>query len=119
MLHVLTLIAPPDALTPAQLSRTRQALGDLGAGLGTPDWLAPGTAADLPFDGLAAEQAIAAARAALGQDAAPDLIAQPAEGRRKRLLLVLACQATRPTLPTHEPHLRPRRPSQDHQNRRR
>ncbi|MBX9698411.1 MAG: phosphoserine phosphatase SerB, partial [Acetobacteraceae bacterium] len=45
------------------------------------------TAADLPFEALAPEQAIAAARAALGEGAAVDLIAQPAEGRRKRLLL--------------------------------
>jgi phosphoserine phosphatase len=87
MTHVLTLVAPPGALSAAMLARARQALGDLGAAAGTPDWLAPEEAADLPFDSLAPEQAIAAARAALGPEAKLDLIAQPAEGRRKRLLL--------------------------------
>ncbi|MBY0333082.1 MAG: phosphoserine phosphatase SerB, partial [Acetobacteraceae bacterium] len=57
------------------------------AAAGTPDWLAAETAADLPFEALAPDQAIAAVRAALGPGAAVDLIAQPAEGRRKRLLL--------------------------------
>lgn len=86
MTHVLTLTATPGGLTPALLVRARQALGDLGAAAGTPDWLAPERAADLPFDALAPEQAVAAARAALG-DAPVDLIAVPAEGRRKHLLL--------------------------------
>jgi phosphoserine phosphatase len=67
MTHVLTLVAPPGALSAAMLARARQALGDLGAAAGTPDWLAPEEAADLPFDSLAPEQAIAAARAALGR----------------------------------------------------
>jgi phosphoserine phosphatase len=48
--------------------------------------LAADEAADLPFDGLALEQADAAARGALGGEAV-DLIAQAAAGRRKRLLL--------------------------------
>ena len=87
MTHVLTLIAPPGGLSGAALARARTALGGLGAAAGTPDWLAAETAADLPFEALAPEQAIAAARAALGVEAAVDLIAQPAEGRRKRLLL--------------------------------
>jgi phosphoserine phosphatase len=86
MTLVLTLAAAPGGLTPALLARTRQALGDLGASAGRPDWLAPEEAADLPFDSLAPEQAVAAARAALG-DAPVDLFALPAEGRRKQLLL--------------------------------
>jgi len=86
MAHVLTLIAPPGALAAEAPGQVRDALRGLGAMAGSPDWLAPGTAADLPFEELAPEQAVAAARAALGT-AAVDLIAQPAEGRRKRLLL--------------------------------
>ncbi len=86
MSHVLTLVAPAGGLAAATLARLRTALADLGADAGTPDWLAPEEAADIPFAGLAPEQATAAARATL--DGAPvDAIALPAEGRRKRLLL--------------------------------
>jgi phosphoserine phosphatase len=86
MSQILTLIAPPGGLAAPDLVRTRAALAALGATVGTPDWLAPAEAADLPFTELAPDQAIAAARAALGE-APIDLIAQPAEGRRKALLL--------------------------------
>jgi phosphoserine phosphatase len=86
MPHVLTLIAQPGVLTAAHLAASRAALSALGADCGTPDWLADAEAADVPFKALAAEQAVAAARAALG-GAPLDLLAQPAEGRRKRLLL--------------------------------
>jgi phosphoserine phosphatase len=84
--HVLTLIAPRGGLSPATLHAARDALGALGAATGTPDWLSAGEAADLPFGDLAAEQAEAAARAALA-GAAVDIIAQGAAGRRKRLLI--------------------------------
>jgi phosphoserine phosphatase len=86
MSQILTLVAPPGGLSQPHLHRVRDALQALGATAGTPDWLAPEEAADLPFDGLAAEQAIAAATAAL-DGALVDAIAVPAEGRRKRLLL--------------------------------
>ncbi|MBS7813060.1 phosphoserine phosphatase SerB [Roseococcus pinisoli] len=86
MPHVLTLIAAPGALTPAQLLAAKSALVALGADCDAADWLAEKEAVDLPFGALAPEQAIAAARGALG-DAPIDLIAQPAEGRRKKLLL--------------------------------
>ncbi|MEN0072982.1 MAG: phosphoserine phosphatase SerB [Paracraurococcus sp.] len=86
MSQILTLVAPKGGLDPALLPRLRDALQGLGAGTGAVDWLAPEEAADLPFDGLAAEQAVAAARAALDGDPV-DAIAVPAEGRRKRLLL--------------------------------
>ena len=84
--HVLTLIAPRGGLSPATLHAARDALGALGAATGTPDWLSAGEAADLPFGHLAADQAEAAARAAL-PGAAVDIIAQAASGRRKRLLI--------------------------------
>lgn len=51
-----------------------------------PDWLAPGRACDLLFDGTAPETAERTARATIG--AAPiDLIVQQQAGRRKRLLV--------------------------------
>ncbi len=84
--HVLTLIAPPGGLSTAALHSARDALAGIGATTGTPDWLAAGEAADLPFTGLAPDQADAAARAALaGQPV--DVIAQGSAGRRKRLLI--------------------------------
>ena len=86
MPQVLTLVAPPGGLPAALIAPVRNALLALGATLGAADWLAEGQAADLPFDGLAAEQAIAAARTALGR-APVDVLALPVEGRRKRLLL--------------------------------
>ena len=86
MPHILTLIAPPGGLAPAHLNAARAALTALGADCDAVDWLAEAEAADLPFTALAAEQAIAAVRAALG-DVALDLIAQPAAGRKKKLLL--------------------------------
>jgi phosphoserine phosphatase len=86
MSQILTLIAPAGGLGQPHLLRARAALQALGADAGTPDWLSPEEAADIPFDGLAAEQAIAVATQAL--DGAPiDVIAVPAAGRRKRLLL--------------------------------
>jgi phosphoserine phosphatase len=85
MPHILTLVAAPGALDPALVAKARAALDALGTAPGTPDWLAEREAVDLPFTG-AADQATAAARAALGE-APVDAIATPAEGRRKRLLI--------------------------------
>ncbi|MDJ0387434.1 phosphoserine phosphatase SerB [Roseomonas sp. E05] len=86
MQHVLTLIAPAGQLPAPLIARVRSALVTLGANAGSPDWLAEAEAVDLPFDGLAAEQAQAAAAAAF-EGAPVDSVAQPAEGRRKRLLI--------------------------------
>ncbi len=84
--YVLTLVSPPDGLDDATLARVQSALRDLGADTLAPAWLQPGRAADLPFGLLSACQAEAAARQAL--DGLPvDLIAQPARGRRKALLV--------------------------------
>jgi phosphoserine phosphatase len=85
MPHILTLVAAPGALDPALVARVRAALDRIGAMPGTPDWLAPHEAVDIPFTG-AGEQATAAARAVL-EGAPVDAIANPAEGRRKRLLI--------------------------------
>jgi len=86
MSHVLTLIAPPGRLQPGILARTREALSSLGADLGTPGWLSEAEAVDLPFSGLDPDQAVAALRAALPAEQV-DAVAQPAEGRRKALLI--------------------------------
>jgi phosphoserine phosphatase len=86
MPHFLTLIARPGALTPDHAAAARDALRALGAITGSPDWLAEAEACDIPFEQMAAEQATAAARAALG-DAPVDAIAVPRAERRKRLLL--------------------------------
>ncbi len=78
--HVLTLVADPAAapLTPALLARVREV-----AGGGAPTILSPGEAADIPLPSLPEMDAV---RAAL--DFAPiDLLALPAAGRRKRLLI--------------------------------
>ncbi|WP_160121188.1 phosphoserine phosphatase SerB [Rhodovarius lipocyclicus] len=86
MPHILTLVAPPGALSAHLLPGIRQALATLGADCGTPDWLAEAEAVDIPFDNLANEPAMAAARRVLAE-APVDVIAQPVEGRRKKLLL--------------------------------
>ncbi|CAO3414058.1 phosphoserine phosphatase SerB [Azospirillum endophyticum] len=84
---VATLIAPRTAtLDESTVQTAKTALVALGADAGAPDWLAPGTACDLPFGNLAPEQAEAAIRHALN-GAALDVIAQPAAARRKRLLV--------------------------------
>lgn len=86
MQAVVTLIATPAALDADAAQAVRSALQGLGAEVAKPDWLAPGAACDLAFEGLAPEQAEAAARRALG-DMPVDVIAQPLTGRRKRLLI--------------------------------
>ena len=85
---VLTVIAPPGSavLDRGVLEAARAAIRGLGAVVGSPRWLKPGEAADLPFEDIAPEAAEAAARGALG-DLPLDLVAQVAAGRRKRLLV--------------------------------
>jgi len=85
---VLTVIAPPGSavLDRGVLEAARAAIRGLGAVVGSPRWLKPGEAADLPFEDIAPEAAEAAARGALG-DLPLDLVAQTAAGRRKRLLV--------------------------------
>lgn len=87
---VLTLVAASDGgLTPAIVAEVAAALNAslerLGGHTAAPVWLAEGRACDIGFAGLA-PAAAKAARAALDA-AAVDLLAQPAAGRRKQLLL--------------------------------
>ncbi|MFC7333450.1 phosphoserine phosphatase SerB [Rhodocista pekingensis] len=88
MTHVLTLVSSPTepALDDVAARAARTALQDLGASASPPDWLAPGVACDIGFDGLDADQAQAAAAQALS-GLPLDVIAQPVEGRRKAVLV--------------------------------
>ncbi|WP_431857994.1 phosphoserine phosphatase SerB [Azospirillum sp.] len=88
MQAVVTLIANPttSVLDADAAQAVRSALTGLGAEVSKPDWLAPGAACDFAFEGLAPEQAEAAARHALG-GLPVDVIAQPRATRRKRLLI--------------------------------
>src|SRR5258708_6994552 len=87
---VLTLIAGAKGIAewPRVLRTARGALEPLGAHLDPVDWLAVEQAVDLGFEGLDPDQAEAAVRLALGRDIGDlplDLVAQPREGRPKRL----------------------------------
>ncbi len=87
---VATLIVPRSVtLDESAVLSARAALVALGADAGAPDWLAPGTACDLPFGNLAPEQAEAAIRKALATlgGGTLDVFAQAAATRRKRLLI--------------------------------
>jgi phosphoserine phosphatase len=88
MTHILTLVAAePQALAPRLLESLGAALRDAGAVTGQVNWLAPTErACDLPFAHLPAELAHDIARATL-TDMPVDFHAQPAENRRKRLLI--------------------------------
>lgn len=88
MPQTLTLIANPAApvLDDALAKRARAALADLGASTAPAEWLAPGIACDIGFEGLNDDQAQAAAAKALtGQPV--DIVAQATEGRRKSVLV--------------------------------
>jgi phosphoserine phosphatase len=88
MNHVLTLIGNPTAraVESPLVAAAEAALHAAGARVAAVDWLAPGIACDLPFEGLAPELAEATVRDTLG--AAPvDLAAQAQDGRRRRLLI--------------------------------
>lgn len=84
---VVTLIAAPGKeLDTGIVAEAAARLNGLGAETGRPDWLAEGLACDLGFDGLSADQADAAVRMSL-EGMPIDVVAQPAEGRRKKLLI--------------------------------
>ena len=89
---VLTLIAGAKGITewPRVLRIAREALEPLGAHLDPPDWLAAERAVDLGFDGVDPDQTESAVRVTLGRDIGDlplDVVAQPRDGRRKRLLV--------------------------------
>ena len=88
MKYVITLIGNParrdvDEDVAAEAAETLRAAG---AAPGAAEWLATSIACDLPFDGIGPEAADAAVRRAL-EGRPVDIVAQPAEGRRKELLI--------------------------------
>jgi phosphoserine phosphatase len=85
MSHVATLIASRDLPDPAGLA-ARAAAALAG---GTPHWLAPGIAVDIPFVAApGSEDRVTAQRVRdIIGDNRVDVVVQPAAGRRKRLLL--------------------------------
>jgi phosphoserine phosphatase len=84
MSHVLSLIAAETkALSTTDLDHARRALETAGAEPGTPDWLSPGEACDIAFEG-APDAALAAVRGAFS-DKPSDVNVVPAAPRRKKL----------------------------------
>lgn len=79
MKNVLVLISDParPAVTAAILQAATEALRAAGATVGTSDWLAPGIACDLPFEGAVSSVTVPGV----------DAVALPATGRRKKLLV--------------------------------
>lgn len=88
MQHVLTLTTDPLAsvLGAGHAARAIQALRRADATVGETDWLTPDVALDIPFEAADLPSALARVRDALS-DAAVDVNAQAAAGRRKRLLI--------------------------------
>ncbi len=85
MTNVLTLIGAP-ALSADLASAAHKAVAGHAIETAEPDWLAPGVACDIAFDGPDTTTIEAAVRARLG-DAPVDVAIQPAAGRRKKLLI--------------------------------
>jgi len=81
--NVLTLIAPTGTLNDALIAAATEAITGLGGETATPEWLSPSEACDIPYEGENPEQTVRDALAG----AAIDLLAQVAEGRRKKLLV--------------------------------
>lgn len=79
MKNVLVLISDPahPAVNDAALASAANTLKGAGATVGAPEWLAPGIACDLPFEGPAAPVTLTGV----------DAVVVPAEGRRKKLLV--------------------------------
>lgn len=84
--NVLTLIGDPtaSALTPADADNAATAIKDAGGTVGSTDWLAEGIACDVQFTGPL-DVAEAARKTLAGRPL--DIVAQPAAGRRKALLV--------------------------------
>ena len=85
MSNVLTLIGAPSLSTEAA-EAAHSAVAGLAIEAEDPDWLAPGAACDIAFEGPDTTSIEAAVRTRLG-DAPVDVVIQPAAGRRKRLLI--------------------------------
>lgn len=86
MNNVLTLIAGEGRLDESTVSHIELTLRGAGADVGPPDWLSYGHAADLAFDAVPEADAVDLAIEVIENEPI-DAVAQPAEGRRKRLLI--------------------------------
>jgi phosphoserine phosphatase len=77
--NVLVLISDParPTVNEVAVAAATEALLNAGATPGAPDWLAPGIACDIPFDGPAPSPKLDGI----------DVVALPAAGRRKKLLV--------------------------------
>lgn len=84
--NVLTLITGGGRLDESTVSHVEMTLRGAGADAAALDWLAYGVAVDLPFAGIDCADAVDLAVEAI-EDAPIDAVAQPADGRRKRLLV--------------------------------
>jgi phosphoserine phosphatase len=88
--NVLTLIAAAAPRLDDAVGALGERLHALGATIGAVDWLAPGRACDIFYDGLATDLADAGARHLLAAEfphLAADVVVQPSAGRRKALLV--------------------------------
>lgn len=85
---VATLIVKRETLflSSEHAEGVRAALAEAGASPGAPDWLAPGIACDIPFEGLDVAAAKSVASGAL-QGQAVDFACQPVKDRKKALLI--------------------------------
>lgn len=80
------MIAPAGELDSAIVASAAETLKGLGASVASPDWLSPGEACDISFQGPAEKDADAAVRGTL-INAPVDMHCGPSEGRRKKLLV--------------------------------
>jgi phosphoserine phosphatase len=86
MNKVLTLIGLKGRLDETVISEVMASLAGMRATVEPPDWLSYRTAVDLRFSGIECEDARDLAYECLG-DNPVDAVAQPLEGRRKKLLI--------------------------------
>ena len=84
--NVLTLIAGEGRLDESTVSHIEMTLRGAGADVAPPDWLSYGAAVDLVFGSMPPADAVDLAVEVI-EDAPFDAVAQPADGRRKRLLI--------------------------------
>ncbi len=86
MNNVLTRSAGRGRLDESTVSHIEMTVRGAGADVAPPEWRSYGVAADMPFDAMPATDAVDLVYEAV-EDAPIDAVAQPAEGRRKRLLV--------------------------------
>jgi phosphoserine phosphatase len=89
MEHVLTLIGNPEnpSLSDALIATATSSLKQFGVTPGAADWLAPGVALDLPFQGATDPVTVSQGIRRDLATFAVDIAVQPVTGRRKRLLV--------------------------------